>query len=54
MICRFDNWTRMVAGKRDRRTAVMGIAAGAAALLTLARAGPRDVSRPSRERCQRF
>ena len=36
--CRFDNWTRMVAGKRDRRTTVMGIAGGAAALLTLARA----------------
>ena len=36
--CRFDNWTRMVAGKSDRRTAVEGLAGGAAALLTLARA----------------
>jgi hypothetical protein len=36
--CRFDNWTRMVAGKSDRRTAVMGLAGGAAALLTLIRA----------------
>ena len=36
--CRFDNWTRMVAGKSDRRTAVMGLAGGAAALLTLVRA----------------
>jgi len=36
--CRFDNWTRMVAGTSDRRTAVMRFAGGAAALLTLARA----------------
>jgi hypothetical protein len=36
--CRFDNWTRMVAGTSDRRTAVAGLAGGAAALLSLARA----------------
>ena len=36
--CRFDNWTRMVAGKSNRRTAVMGLAGSAAALVTLARA----------------
>lgn len=36
--CRFDNWTRMVSEQTDRRTAVKGLAGGAAALLTLARA----------------
>ena len=36
--CRFDNWTRGLAGTTDRRAAVRGLAAGAAALLTLARA----------------
>jgi hypothetical protein len=36
--CRFDNWTRALVEKTDRRSAVRGMAAGAAALLTLARA----------------
>jgi hypothetical protein len=36
--CHFDNLTRTIAGGADRRTAVKGMAAGAAALLTLARA----------------
>ena len=36
--CRFENWMRIVAGKSDRRTAVMGLAGGVAAPLTLARA----------------
>jgi hypothetical protein len=36
--CRFDNWTRTLVDKADRRTAVKGLAGGAAALLTLARA----------------
>ncbi|MGH2618366.1 MAG: hypothetical protein ACRDJC_24310 [Thermomicrobiales bacterium] len=36
--CRFDNWTRTLVEKADRRTAVKGLAGGAAALLTLARA----------------
>lgn len=35
--CRFDNWTRMVSGQADRRSAVKGLAGGAAALLTLAK-----------------
>lgn len=36
--CRFDNWTRTIGGTADRRSAVKGMAAGAAALLTLAKA----------------
>jgi hypothetical protein len=36
--CRFDNWTRMISGRADRRTAVKGLAGGAAALATLVRA----------------
>lgn len=36
--CRFDNWTRMVSGQANRRTAVKGFAGGLAALATLARA----------------
>ena len=36
--CRFENWMRIVAGKSDRRTAVMALAGGAPAPLTLARA----------------
>lgn len=36
--CRFDNWTRMFGEEADRRTAVKGVAGGAAALLTLAKA----------------
>jgi hypothetical protein len=36
--CRFENWMRIAAGKSDRRTAVLGLAGGAPAALTLARA----------------
>jgi hypothetical protein len=36
--CRFENWMRIVAGKSDRRTAVITLAGGAPAALTLARA----------------
>jgi hypothetical protein len=36
--CRFDNWTRAIAGESTRRSAIKHLAGGAAALLTLARA----------------
>jgi hypothetical protein len=36
--CRFDNWTRLIGGETDRRSAVKGFAGGVAALLTMARA----------------
>jgi hypothetical protein len=36
--CRFDNWTRTLVERSDRRAAVKGLAGGAAALLALARA----------------
>ena len=34
--CRFENWTRIAAGKSDRRAMVVDLAYGTAALLTLA------------------
>jgi hypothetical protein len=36
--CRFDNWTRMLGALRDRRAALKGLTAAAAALVSLARA----------------
>jgi hypothetical protein len=36
--CRFDNWTRSIAGESTRRSAIKKLTAGAAALFTLARA----------------
>ena len=36
--CRFDNWTRSIAGESTRRSAIKQLAGGGAALLTLARA----------------
>lgn len=36
--CRFDNWTRMVAGLRDRRTALKELSGAGLALVSLARA----------------
>jgi hypothetical protein len=36
--CRFDNWTRMVSGLRNRRSALKELAGAGAALVALARA----------------
>lgn len=36
--CRFDNWTRMLGGLRDRRTALKEVAGAGVALVSLARA----------------
>lgn len=36
--CRFDNWTRMLGGLRDRRTAFKEVAGAGIALISLARA----------------
>jgi hypothetical protein len=36
--CRFDNWTRMFGARKDRRTALKGLAGTGTALFALARA----------------
>jgi hypothetical protein len=36
--CRFDNWTRLLAGLRDRRTALRDLTGAGLALVSLARA----------------